>query len=119
MTKYQRVVCCNMWCVSALVVKMDAQWQNFWIESINKEAAVRFQWHLRYSKQFAKTAFQSRPKKEGMKFGGEIGHRIRLLEEQGEQTKKSASQPLPSRMQPMTPPQVGVSDCLVCQCGRT
>lgn len=108
-----------MWCVSAPIFKMDAQWQNFWVESINKEAAVRFQWHLRYSKQFAKTAFQSRPKKEGMKFGSEISQRIRLLEQQGEQTKRSASQPLPTRTEPVSPPQVGISDCLVYQCIKT
>lgn len=97
---------------------MDAQWQNFWIESINKEAAVRFQWHLRYSKQFAKAAFQSRPKKEGLKFGSEIGQRIRLLEEQGEQTRKSASQPLPT-MKPETPPQVGIGGVASAQYIRT
>ena len=29
---------------------MDTQLQNFWKESIGKEAALRFSWHLRYSK---------------------------------------------------------------------
>ena len=33
---------------------MDTQLQNFWKESINKEAALRFSWHLRYSRQFSK-----------------------------------------------------------------
>ena len=32
---------------------MDTQLQNFWKESINKEAALRFSWHLRYSRQFS------------------------------------------------------------------
>ena len=31
---------------------MDTQLQNFWKESIGKEAALRFSWHMRYSKQF-------------------------------------------------------------------
>lgn len=33
---------------------MDTQMQNFWIESINKEASLRFQWQLKYSKSFAR-----------------------------------------------------------------
>lgn len=37
---------------------MDTQRQNFWVESINKEAAVRFAWHLKYSKKFAKKAIK-------------------------------------------------------------
>ena len=35
---------------------MDTQQQNFWKETINKEAAVRFAWHLKFSKRFAKEA---------------------------------------------------------------
>lgn len=35
---------------------MDTQMQRFWIESINKEAALRFSWQLKYSKAFAKQA---------------------------------------------------------------
>ena len=33
---------------------MDTQLQNFWKESISKEAALRFTWHQRYSKQFSR-----------------------------------------------------------------
>lgn len=45
-----------------MTMSMDTQLQNFWVESINKEAALRFGWHLRYSNKFAKSAF-SRPAK--------------------------------------------------------
>ncbi len=33
---------------------MDTRLQNFWVENIEKEAALRFEWQLRYSKEFAK-----------------------------------------------------------------
>jgi hypothetical protein len=33
---------------------MDTQMQKFWTEAINKEAALRFGWQLKYSKTFAK-----------------------------------------------------------------
>ena len=74
-------------CIDTGSVVMDTQWQNFCVESINKEASLRFQWHLRYSKQFAKTSFNSKPKKEGMKFGNETAQRLRLLEEQSSNDK--------------------------------
>ena len=35
-------------------IAMDTQQQNFWVENIQKEAALRFAWQLKYSKQFAK-----------------------------------------------------------------
>ncbi len=35
---------------------MGTQVQNFWVESVNKEASLRFVWHLKYSKKFAKGA---------------------------------------------------------------
>ena len=59
---------------------MDTQAQNFWIESINKETALRFQWRLRYSKQFSAATFQSRKKDKGMKLGNELSQRLSLLE---------------------------------------
>ena len=47
---------------------MDSQLQNFWVESINKEASVRFNWHLKYSKRFATAASSATPKEvEGSK----------------------------------------------------
>ena len=44
---------------------MDTQRQNFWKESINKEATVRLLWHMKFSKEFAKSSFQPKPRKEG------------------------------------------------------
>lgn len=35
---------------------MDTQMQGFWIEAIKKEASLRYGWHLKYSKAFAKQA---------------------------------------------------------------
>ena len=50
-------------------LNMDTQRQNFWKESINKEANVRLLWHTRYSKEFAERSFAVKPqKKEGMVF---------------------------------------------------
>lgn len=34
---------------------MDTQRQNFWKESIDKEATVRLTWHIKYSKEFARS----------------------------------------------------------------
>lgn len=34
-------------------LNMDTQRQNFWKESIDKEATVRLAWHMRFSKEFA------------------------------------------------------------------
>ena len=34
-------------------LNMDTQRQNFWKESIHKEATVRLAWHMRFSKEFA------------------------------------------------------------------
>lgn len=34
-------------------LNMDTQRQNFWKESIHKEAHVRLGWHIRYSREFA------------------------------------------------------------------
>lgn len=40
-------------------VTMDARYQNFWVENIEKEAALRFAWQLRYSKEFSKKKAQA------------------------------------------------------------
>jgi hypothetical protein len=40
---------------------MDTQQQNFWQESIEKEAALRFAWYLRYTKNFAKDVAKKKP----------------------------------------------------------
>lgn len=47
-------------------LNMDTQRQNFWKESIGKEAMVRLLWHTRYSKEFSRSAFVSKPRKEGL-----------------------------------------------------
>ena len=41
---------------------MDTQRQNFWKESIHKEANVRLAWHMRFSKEFADQTVQIQPK---------------------------------------------------------
>ena len=59
---------------------MDTQLQNFWVESINKEAALRFTWHLRYSKQFAKDGWKPKPRKSGHDFRSSVSERIKRME---------------------------------------
>ena len=68
---------------------MDTQLQNFWKESINKEAALRFSWHLRFSKQFskefAKSASTKKPKAarhSSVPNGNTVAERIRHLEKE-------------------------------------
>lgn len=48
-------------------LNMDTQRQNFWKESIHKEAAVRLAWHMRFSKDFSEESKYIKsppPKKE-------------------------------------------------------
>jgi len=47
-------------------LNMDTQRQNFWKESIEKEAMVRLMWHTRYSKEFSRASFAPKPRKEGL-----------------------------------------------------
>ena len=68
-------------------ITMDTQQQNFWVESIQKEAALRFSWQLRYSKKFAKdisgkqTEQKQKVKKDPAKaFQSNISAQIRRLE---------------------------------------
>ena len=84
---------------------MDTQQQNFWVESIQKEATLRFAWQLRYSKQFAKDAAakkqkelqQSKLKKTGLQLQSDIGEKIKRLEQQvdteNKQEGKKSSKP--------------------------
>lgn len=69
---------------------MDTQLQNFCVESINKEASLRFAWHLRYSKQFAKSAFNSKPKKSGLNLNTNVSERIRRIESERKPLLRSA-----------------------------
>ena len=78
-----------------MAVSMDTQLQNFWKESINKEAALRFSWQLRYSKGFSKEAFQTaskgvnskRPAAGRVASGSTVAERIRRLESERQQKK--------------------------------
>lgn len=68
-------------------ITMDTQQQNFWVESIQKEAALRFAWQLRYSKKFAKDSAaqkqQAQPRKQpaGLHLQSNISDRIKRIEE--------------------------------------
>ena len=44
-------------------LNMDTQRQNFWKESIDKEATVRLAWHMQFSKEFANKSIPLRKKK--------------------------------------------------------
>jgi len=44
-------------------LNMDTQRQNFWKESIHKEANVRLAWHMRFSKEFADQPVQQKSEK--------------------------------------------------------
>lgn len=80
---------------------MDTQRQNFWKESINKEAFVRLSWHARYSKEFvrdaAAMASKSR-KQEGLKinaleaFKQEMAEKDKEKKEKGSQSKLAESE---------------------------
>lgn len=88
---------------------MDTQVQNFWRESIKKEAAVRFAWQLRYSKKFAKmvggpeaqtqtlTPAKSKPQKQQLleSFTSSLSKRIDSVERQipKEEVKTESRQP--------------------------
>lgn len=59
----------------------DTNMQNFWTEAINKEANVRFEWQLRYSKEFSKTAFKPQPpKRKTLQLNEDLTQRIKELE---------------------------------------
>ena len=74
---------------------MDTQLQNFWIESINKEASLRFAWHLKYSKEFARGAVKKQsleaapkpPKKAGLTFNTAVTDRIKKIESEQKRHK--------------------------------
>ena len=47
-------------------MNFDTQSQNFWKESVDKEAQVRLTWHLQYSKEFSRSSYKPRPRKPAM-----------------------------------------------------
>lgn len=65
---------------------MNSQLQNFCVESINKEASVRFAWHLKYSKKFAKEMAASSSKKQvtgaELKPNSSLTKRLRNMEKE-------------------------------------
>ena len=67
-------------------LNMDTQRQNFWKESINKEAFVRLAWHARYSKEFVRDAAAmttQKPRNEGLKINA-----LQALKEEMEAKEK-------------------------------
>ena len=85
-------------------VAMDTQQQNFWIESINKEAAVRFAWQLRYSKQFAKDAAAmqkgSNVKEKGLHIKSNISETIKRMEESAKKREEERQKDVAGRRSP-------------------
>lgn len=57
-------------------LNMDTQRQNFWKESINKEAIVRLAWHNRYSKEFARSTFVAKPRQQGLTIQSPGAHKV-------------------------------------------
>ena len=47
-------------------LNMDTQRQNFWKESIHKEATVRLDWHMRFSKEFTNKSLRSKNKQNSV-----------------------------------------------------
>ena len=81
-----------------MTLAMDTQLQNFWIESIDKEASLRFAWHLKYSKQFAKKVVQQgqQGKKTGLVLSNAVSDRIKKMEADSRPVQSKAH---PSRSQ--------------------
>ena len=91
--------------ISAIMpVAMDTQQQNFWIESINKEAAVRFAWQLRYSKQFAKDAAStqkgSNVKEKGLHIKSNISETIKRMEESAKKREEERKKDVAGKRSP-------------------
>lgn len=80
---------------------MDTQLQNFWIESIDKEASLRFAWQLKYSKQFAKKVVQQgqQGKKTGLVLSNAVSDRIKKMEAETKSIDGCNKKALPSRSQ--------------------
>lgn len=72
---------------------MDTQRQNFWKESINKEAFVRLSWHARYSKELvrdaAAIASKSR-KQEGLKINALEAFKQEMAEKEKEKKEQDS-----------------------------
>ncbi|PFX16029.1 hypothetical protein AWC38_SpisGene19721 [Stylophora pistillata] len=77
-------------------LNMDTQRQNFWKESIDKEAYVRLNWHTRYSKEFARDAatMAAKPRKEGLKINALQGLKQEMEEKEKKQEESTAKKQL-------------------------
>jgi len=80
-------------------LNMDTQRQNFWKESIDKEAYVRLAWHTKYSKEFARDAAvasmgsQSR-KQEGLKINALNAFKQEMEGKEKEEAEKTSQKKL-------------------------
>ena len=77
-------------------LNMDTQRQNFWKESIDKEAYVRLNWHSRYSKEFARdvAAMAAKPRKEGLKINALQGLKQEMEEKEKEKKESTTKKQL-------------------------
>ena len=77
-------------------LNMDTQRQNFWKESINKEATVRLAWHMRFSKEFADSNLQSKAQKNGFlpKLTKVDGKTLNHMETNYRKSSKKYSEPV-------------------------
>ena len=98
-------------------LNMDTQRQNFWKESIHKEATVRLLWHMKFSKEFARNHSlqeQQRKKQDEISWSKTVPvttinlerypkkKKINKLPDAGQEEKKSLKG-LTSEMRPVTP----------------
>lgn len=70
-------------------LNMDTQRQNFWKESVEKEAMVRLMWHTRYSKEFSRSTFVPKPRKEGMTIKSAGAIKLPALKDKEQKTTKT------------------------------
>ena len=85
---------------------MDTQLQNFWIESIDKEASLRFAWQLKYSKQFARKVVQQgqQNKKTGLVLSNAVSDRIKKMEAESKPVQLSTVGPGGTKAHSQFPP---------------
>jgi len=92
-------------------LNMDTQRQNFWKESINKEAYVRLAWHARYSKEFVRDAAKEaqKPRQEGLKINAlqalkqEMEAKEKKEQENRKEVEESANKDINSLLVEMRP----------------
>lgn len=68
--------------------------QNFWVEAIKKEASLRLEWQLKYSKNFAKTALKQKAIKDrAMALNSNISKHIKQMEKELNADKQPEEKP--------------------------